>query len=105
VTPVAAGSPKRSPLLLVIALFGLTVPNGLFVCWLVRRHTAGIGDILNDPLALGFMLDAFMAMLLLAWWFARSPIGPLRWPWFIVLSLVGGLGFSLPMYWWLNDRR
>jgi hypothetical protein len=28
-----------------------------------------------------------------------------RWYWFVVLSLAGGLGFSLPLYYWLNLRR
>ena len=38
-------------------------------------------------------------------WHVR-PIGPVRaWPWFVVLSLVGGLGFSIPFYLWLNWRR
>jgi hypothetical protein len=35
--------------------------------------------------------------------FARKPIGNVRWYWFVVLSLIGGLGFSLPLYWWLNN--
>jgi hypothetical protein len=28
-----------------------------------------------------------------------------RWHWFVVLSLVGGLGFSIPFYIWLNRRQ
>jgi hypothetical protein len=23
----------------------------------------------------------------------------------VLLSFIGGLGFSLPLYWWLNERR
>ena len=41
----------------------------------------------------------------LAGFFAVRPIGPVRWYWFIVLSLLGGMAFSLPLYWWLNTRR
>ena len=51
-----------------------------------------------------FILDCFMAMAILAVYFARRPIGPLRWPWFVGLSLLGGLAFSLPLYYWLNLR-
>jgi hypothetical protein len=47
-------------------------------------------------------LDAFIAMGLLAWYFAKWPIGRVRWPWFVALSLLGGLAFSIPLYWWLN---
>jgi hypothetical protein len=90
--------------LLVIALFGLLVPNGLFLYWLFDEFD-GIAAMLQNKLALGFMLDAFLAMGLLAYYFARKPIGPVSWYWFIVLSLLGGLGFSLPFYWWLNKRQ
>lgn len=90
--------------LLLISVFGLLVPNGLFIHWLFTSYS-GLGPVLDDHLALGFILDAFLAMGLLAYHFSRRPIGPVRWPWFIVLSFIGGLGFSLPFYWWLNHRR
>ncbi|HEV8124856.1 MAG TPA: hypothetical protein VGP80_11460 [Gemmatimonadales bacterium] len=90
--------------LLVIAAFGFLVPNGFFIYWLfVDFHS--LHQVLGDRLALGFILDVLVAMLLLAWYYARRPIGPVRWPWFVVLSLAGGLGFSLPLYWWLNRRH
>ena len=90
--------------LLIIALIGFLVPNGFFIYWLlVDFHS--LEQVLSDRLALGFILDVFVAMLLLAYYFAKRPIGPVRWPWFVVLSLAGGLGFSLPLYWWLNTRR
>jgi hypothetical protein len=93
--------------LLPIAAFGLLVPNGLFFYWLLRdggSMAALATDPLSNPLAVAFMLDAFMALALLAWLFALKPIGRVRWPWFVVLSLLGGLGFSIPFYLWLNRR-
>jgi hypothetical protein len=89
--------------LLLIALFGLVIPNGFFVYWLVHEYH-GLAAVMENRLAIGFILDAFMAMALLAVYFAKSPIGKVRWPVFVGLSLVGGLGFSLPLYWWLNKR-
>ncbi len=89
--------------LLVAALFGLVVPNGLFVMWLLTEFD-GIGAILSNRLALAFMLEAMLLLVLLAVYFARHPLGPIRWPWFVVLSLLGGLGFGLPLYYWLNTR-
>ena len=91
-------------ILLVVALFGLLVPNGFFLYWLVNEFQ-GIRPILANHLAMGFILDAFMAMILLAVYFARRPIGPVRWPTFVILSILGGLGFSLPLYWWMNVQR
>ena len=89
--------------LLLVAFFGLTVPNGFFVYWLFTDFT-GWSAMVSDRLALGFILDCLMAVALLAYHFARTPPGPIRWPWFVALSFIGGLGFSLPLFWWLNER-
>ncbi len=94
----------NSLVLLLIALMGLLVPNALFLYWLLVEYE-GIAAVLQDKLALGFIIDAFMALVLLAFYFARNPIGRVRWPWFVLLSLLGGLGFSLPFYYWLNQRK
>lgn len=88
-------------MLLVIAMFGFLVPNGFFLYWLFSEYH-GLGPVLHDNLALGFILDVTVALVLLAWHFAKHPPGRWRWPWFVALSLLGGLGFSLPLYWWLN---
>jgi hypothetical protein len=91
-------------ILLAIALFGLIVPNGLFLYWLVYEYD-GVMKVIQNKLALAFMLDAFIALGLLAYYFARNPLGRFKWYWFIVLSIIGGLGFSIPLYWWLNKRE
>ena len=90
-------------ILLIIALFGLLVPNGIFIYWLLTEFRT-FGEVLQNKLAVAFIIDAFLAMLLIAYYFAAHPIGKIKWYWFVVLSLVGGLGFSLPFYYWLNKR-
>ena len=90
-------------LLLAVALFGLVVPNGFFVYWLFYEFD-GFGSVLQNRLALGFILDVFLALIILSVYFARHPIGRVKWQWFVVLSLLGGFGFSLPLYYWLNSR-
>lgn len=89
--------------LLAVALLGFVIPNGLFAYWLFFEFQT-VGALVGDELALAFIVDCFMAMAILAVYFARRPIGAVRWPWFVVLSFVGGLGFSLPLYYWLNAR-
>lgn len=89
--------------LLLIAFFGLVVPNGLFVYWLFFEFH-GLGPVLQDTLALGFILDVFLVLIVLSVYFARHPLGRVKWYWFVVLSFLGGLGFSLPLYYWLNKR-
>lgn len=76
-TSPAAGQRRTRPWwLLVVALFGLTVPNGVFLYWMAREYH-GLAGVFADRLALGFILDAFMTMLLLAErpWVARAPRG------------------------------
>jgi hypothetical protein len=90
-------------ILLLIALFGLIVPNGIFIYWLFTEFN-GVSEVLQNKLAVAFIIDAFLAMFLLAYFFAVNPLGKVKWYWFIVLSIIGGLGFSLPFYWWLNKR-
>ena len=89
--------------LLIVAAFGFVVPNGIFVYWLLTEFN-GVGPVLQNKLAVAFMLDALLTMVILAYYFARFPPGPVQWYWFVVLSLIGGLVFSLPFYWWLNTR-
>ena len=90
--------------LLVISAFGFIVPNSFLIYWLVAEYR-GFGPVWSDHLALAFIIDVFIAMLLLAYWYARHPIGRVKWYWFVVLSILGGLAFSLPLYWWLNEKK
>ena len=94
---------RRPTWLLVIALFGFIVPNGMFVYWLVTDFH-GLAPIFRDRLALSFILDALLALIMLSLYFARNPAGRYGWQWFLALSLAGGLGFGIPFYWWLNGR-
>ena len=89
--------------LLLLALFGLLVPNGIFIYWTLTEFTS-MSDVVNNRLALGFIIEAFLVLGLLAYWFAKNPLGKFKWPWFIVFSLIGGLGFGLPFFYWLNKR-
>lgn len=90
-------------ILLIIALFGFLIPNGIFIYWLLTEFHS-FSQFYTDKLALGFILDCVLAMILLGYWFAVKPLGKVKWYWFIVLSLIGGLGFSLPFYYWLNKK-
>jgi hypothetical protein len=90
-------------MLLIIALFGFLVPNGIFIYWLLNEfHT--LSDITGNKLAMSFIIEAFVVMFLMAYYFYKYPQGKVRWYWFIVLSLMGGIGFSIPFFWWINGR-
>jgi hypothetical protein len=89
--------------LVLVALFGLLVPNGIFVYWLLTEFD-GVAGVIGNRLALAFIIEAFLVLGIMAYYFARNPIGAVRWYWFVVLSLIGGLGFGIPFYYWLNRR-
>ena len=89
--------------LVAVALFGLLVPNGIFVYWLLTEFN-GVGPVVENKLALAFMIEAFLVLGIMTIFFARNPIGRVKWYWFVVLSLIGGLGFGIPFYYWWNKR-
>jgi hypothetical protein len=90
--------------LLAVAAIGLVLPGGIFSYWLFH-DAVSLQAALADRLAVAFGVDLAGSTLLLGFLFARRPIGPVKWPWFLVLSFLGTLWFGIPMYLWLNWRR
>lgn len=90
--------------LVFLAIIGNLVPGGLFLYSLFHDYSS-LSAALSDRLALAFFVDLLMSTFLLAYLFARKPLGPVRWPWFVALSLLGTLAFAIPLFVWLNWRR
>ena len=90
--------------LLVVAALGMLLPGGMFLYWLFHDNSS-LSAALSDRFALAFLLDLLGSTALLTYLFARKPVGPVRWPWFLGLTLAGTLCFSIPFYLWLNWRR
>ena len=89
--------------LVLLAVIGLLAPGGLFLYWLLNDYSS-LSAALSDRMALAFFLDLLMSTFLLAYLFAKRPLGPVKWPWFVALSLLGTLAFSIPLFIWLNWR-
>lgn len=106
-TPHASPEPSRSDGanigLIVLAGLGLLVPGGLSLYAFIHDYTS-LSAALSNRLALAFFIDLVMSTFLLAFLFARKPLGPVKWPWFIALSLLGTVAFGIPMFFWLNWR-
>ncbi len=89
--------------LVLLAVIGLLAPGGLFLYGLLHDYTS-LAAALSDRMALAFFLDLVMSTFLLAYFLAKRPLGPVKWPWFVALSLLGTLAFSIPLFIWLNWR-
>ena len=66
---------KQRWILLAVAPFGLVVPNNKFLHASLHDPN-GCGDVGHNLLASSFILDAFLAMGCLAYFFAVSPSDP-----------------------------
>lgn len=88
----------------VVAILGFVGPNGVFLYCALYRWSDLLAA-LNNPVALAFIGDTFVAMALLAYLFAKWGVGRLPSIWFIILSLVGGLMFSIPAFVLIGSRE
>jgi hypothetical protein len=63
--------------LVFLGLVGNLAPGGLFLFWLLNDYSS-LSAALSDRLALAFFLDLLMSTFLLAYLFARKPLGPVE---------------------------
>jgi hypothetical protein len=89
----------------VLAAFGFVAVNGAFMYGVFVRP-----DILaaaqSNPLSMAFVVEALVLMVVLAHLLPKWGVTQMSWGWFVVLSLVGSLAFSLPIaLLWKRDRR
>ena len=97
-------SPSVEKFLLILALFGFVVPNGVFVYYAVAEPRILLGA-LSNPISVVFISEAFLLMFLFAgliryWGFSKP-----GWLLFVVLSLAGSMAFSVPAYLYLISRN
>lgn len=89
---------------LTVSLLGfllLNMPFLYFIFFEKEVYTAA----LSNGVALVFMGEAFLLMLLFAFLIARLGWKRPGWVVFIVLSMVGSMAFSVPFYLFLYSRR
>lgn len=84
-------------LLIVVAAVGLFGLNGVFLYYALLRPETMTAALAN-PIALVFVLEAFVMVGLAAWVIATLGLKRPGWIAFVVLSLVGGLAFSVPAF-------
>lgn len=90
-------------MLLVVAILGAVGLNGVFLYVLLARPELWQAA-LADPIAWVLMIEALLVTGVFGWWLARKRRQRPGGLWFIVLSLLGGLAFSLPFVILAADR-
>ena len=89
---------------LLVAIVGMLFPNALFLYWLLFEFDS-VSAFLGNHAAVALFVDAILATSLLAYLLAVRPVGPVKWPWLFLLTLLGGMGFGLGILLWLNYKR
>lgn len=84
----------------IVGLFGL---NGVFVYHALLQPEA-LAAAIRNPISLVFMLEAFLLVAFATWWIRLVGLERPGWLSFVVLSLAGGLAFSLPAFLLLHLR-
>lgn len=88
-------------LLAGLGLFGL---NGVFVYYALLQPDV-LAAALRNPVSLVFMVEAFVMVGLAAWVIARVGLKRPGWLAFVLLSMLGGLAFSVPSFLLLHIRK
>jgi hypothetical protein len=96
-------SSNQRLILMATALFGLLGPNGVFLYFAMFRRQEFFAAMSN-PITLAFIVEAFVVTGILTTFIARRFSGPWGWKTFLLLSLTGGLGFSIPFFVIINSQ-
>jgi len=94
----------QEKLLLGLSIFGLIVPNGVFLYYAFTAP-ATLQAAMANPVSLVFIAEAFALMFLFAWLIHRQGIRSPGGFAFILMSLIGSLLFSVPTCLYLASRK
>ena len=97
-------TPGEQRLLGVLAVFGLLIPNGVFIYYFLTDASVTRAALTN-PISLVFITEAFFLMFLFAWLLKRLGLtrpGALA---FVIMSLLGSMVFSVPATLWLRGKN
>ena len=78
-----------------LSAIGFVGLNTAFVFGLTRPDV--LMSALRNPISLAFIAEAFLMLGLLAYLLRKWRVLRVPWPWFVGLSILGGLLFALPL--------
>jgi len=92
------------PLFLLAAIAGFLLVNVPFLYFVIFRREV-YHEAMANGVALVFIGEAFLLMLLFAFLVSRLGLQRPGWILFIVLSLLGSMAFSIPLFLYLHLGR
>ncbi len=91
-------------LLAGLAFFGFIVPNGVFLYYTFMASGVLLAALTN-PVALVFIVEAFILLPIFAWLIHRQGYRSPGWFAFVVMSIIGSMVFSVPAFLYLVSRK
>jgi hypothetical protein len=94
------------PILLVLAIFGMLGVNGTFLYYSIMDK-ATYDAAMSNGLALVFIAEAFLLMFFFAFIIAKMGWKKPGWVFFIAMSIIGSMAFSIPLqlYLWSKPEK
>lgn len=104
--PLHDYSPKERIFLWVLAgisFFGLNMAFGYGLFF----EPSAITGALKNPIAFAFICEAFLLMGALGYLLSKWGVSKLHWGWFVFLSILGSMGFALPiiLLWQTRNKK
>jgi len=93
----------QESILLVLAVFGFLVPNGIFLYAAVVDPDA-VRQSFSNPVAIVLWLEALLLLVLFCWLIHRNGNPKPGWIVFLILSIIGSLACSVPAFLWMWNR-
>jgi hypothetical protein len=98
-------SSKERLALWVLAIVSFLTVNLAFIYALLFSPET-LASALKNPVSLAFIAEAFLLMGAFSYLLTRWGVSKSSWRWFVALSLVGSMGFALPIVLlWPSDRK
>jgi len=97
-------SRNQEGILVALAVFGLIVPNGIFIHSLMTAPET-LQAALGNRTASLFISEAFALMFFFAWLIHTLRLTSPGWVAFLVMSIVGSMLFSIPAFLYLSSRK
>jgi len=95
---------KTKLILLFVSISALLGPNGIYIYSAIAKPELNL-QALRNPIALAFIIEAMILLGLFLWYVFKQTKSWSKVLIYLVLSFVGSLAFSLPLFLYINNKN